>query len=232
MLVTVLELRATWGESARVLDEVGAMLAAGPVTELVLMPEASIHGYVSAERDFDLTRFAEPIEGPTAARCAEIARAARVHLVAPLVLREGGALYNAMGCWGPGGERVFVYRKRHPWVPETWATPGAAPLPVVEIRGRRVAIAICYDLQFIEEDSRAELAAAELLLFPSAWVERPDSRPARLASLAREFDLHVANANWAPGVVRVPGQGGSSIVAPDGTVLARATGPGRIDAEV
>jgi predicted amidohydrolase len=232
MLVTVLELAATWGESARVLDDVEAMLAAGPATELVLLPEASIHGYVSPERDFDLTRFAEPIDGPTASRCAAIASASRIHLVAPLVLREAGAVYNAMACWDPGGERAFVYRKRHPWMPETWATPGDAPLPVVDILGCRVTIAICYDLQFIEDDSRAELAAADLLLFPSAWVERPDSRPARLASLAREFGLHVANANWAPGVVRVPGQGGSCIIAPDGTVVARAAGPGRIDAEL
>jgi predicted amidohydrolase len=232
MLVTVLELAASWGESARVLDDVEAMLAAGPETELVLLPEAAIHGYVSPSRDFDLTRFAEPIDGPTAQRCAAIAAAQRIHFVAPLVLREAGAIYNAMACWNPRGERAFVYRKRHPWEPETWATPGDAPLPVVEILGRRVTIAICFDLQFIVEDSGPELQAAELLLFPSAWVERPDTRPERLAGIAREFGLYVANANWAPGVVRVPGQGGSCIVGPDGDVLARASGPGRIDVRV
>ena len=157
MLVTVLELAASWGESARVLDDVEAMLAAGPETELVLLPEAAIHGYVSPSRDFDLTRFAEPIDGPTAQRCAAIAAAQRIHFVAPLVLREAGAIYNAMACWNPRGERAFVYRKRHPWEPETWATPGDAPLPVVEILGRRVTIAICFDLQFIVEDSGTEL---------------------------------------------------------------------------
>ena len=78
---------------------------------------------------------------------------------------------------------------------------------------------------------RAELApAVDLLLFPSAWVERPDSRHERLASLARAAGITIANANWAQGVVRVPGQGGSCIVAPDGAIaVANAS---RLDAEL
>ena len=231
MRLAVLELRATWDEAARVLDEIAALVAQAPA-DLVLVPEAAICGYVSPARDFDLTRFAEPLDGPIARRCAAIARDAGTHLVAPLVLREGAHVYNAMACFGPDGACAFVYRKRHPWVPETWATPGAETPPLVEICGRRVTIAICYDLQFVEEDLVDELAAADLWLFASAWVERPDSRPHKLAELARRFDLHVANANWAPGVVRVPGQGSSMIIAPDGTILARAAGPGRIDAEI
>jgi predicted amidohydrolase len=232
MLVTVLELPAAWGEPARVLDDVDARLAAGPRTDLVLLPEAALTGYVGPGRDFDLTRFAEPIDGATAQRCATIAAAHAVHLVAPLVLREGAAVYNAMAAFAPSGSLAFVYRKRHPWVPETWATPGGAPLPVVELCGRRVTIAVCYDLHFIAEESARELAAADVLLFPSAWVERPDSRPARLAEVARDFGLHVVNANWAPGIVHVPGQGGSCIIAPDGQLVARASEAGRIDAEV
>lgn len=232
MLVTVLELAATWAEPMRVLDEVEARLAAGPATDLVVLPEASIHGYVSPERDFDLTRFAEPIDGPTARRLAAIATLRRVHVVAPLVLREGSAIYNAMACFDPRGELAFVYRKRHPWLPETWATPGPLPPPLVELHGRTITIAICYDLHFIADDAAHELEAADLLLFPSAWVEQPDTRPARLASLARRFELHVANANWAPGVVRVPGQGGSCTIGPDGTLLARSAPAGRIDLEL
>lgn len=228
MRVTVLELAASWDASAAVLDDVAARLAAGPPSDLVLLPEASLCGYVSPSRDFDLTRFAEPIDGPLAARCAAIARDARVHLVAPLVLREASAIYNAMACFDPQGAVVFVYRKRHPWVPETWATPGPSAAPVVEIAGRRVTIAICYDLHFLAD----ELQPADLLLFPSAWVERPDSRPARLAQIARDFAMDVANANWAPGVVRVPGQGGSCVIARDGEVIARAAQAGRIDVEL
>lgn len=252
MRVCVLELPATWGEPARMLAEVDARLAAGPAADLVLLPEASLTGYVSPARDFDLAPFAEPLDGPTARGAAALARGRGVHLVAPLVLREGAAISNAMACFDPRGEVAFVYRKRHPWLPETWATPGPHALPVVAIAGVRVTIAICFDLHFIADDSAGELAAAELLLFPSAWVERPgsagprsaaewqrevvierpDSRQRRLQELARAFDVAIANANWAPGVVRVPGQGGSCALARDGSLIARAAPAGRIDFEV
>lgn len=232
MRLTILELAARWGDAGGVLDEVDARLAAGPPSDLVVLPEAALHGYVSPEGDFDLARFAEPLDGSTGARCAAIAKAHGVHLVAPLVLREGAALYNAIACFDPAGAPVFVYRKRHPWFPETWATPGGEPPPVVEIAGRTITCAICFDVHFLATDAARELAAADVLVFPSAWVEEVDSRPQLLSALARQFGVHVANANWAPGVVRIPGQGGSCVIGPRGEVIARAVEGGRIDALV
>ena len=49
----------------------------------------------------------------------------------------------------------------------------------------------------------------------------------RLAALASSFDV-IANANWAPGDVVLPGQGGSCVVGRGGEVLARAVA-GRLD---
>jgi predicted amidohydrolase len=230
MRLTVLELAASWGEPERVLAEVDARIGAGPATDLVVLPEAALHGYVSPDGNFDLTRFGEPIDGPTATACAAVAAARRVHLVASLVLREGAALYNAMTCFGPRGELVFVYRKRHPWFPETWAIAGPLRPPLVTIGGARVTIAVCYDVHFLDE-IRAELEAADVLLFPSAWVEDPDTRAERLVEVAKRYAVHVANANWAPGVVRVPGQGRSCVVTPDGSITVAAP-LGRLDLDV
>jgi predicted amidohydrolase len=119
------------------------------------------------------------------------------------------------------GEPLFTYRKRHPWIPETWATAGPEAAPVIDIEGLRVTIAVCYDLHFLEEDAADALARADVLLFPSAWVESPDSRPALLVDLAMRYRVAVVNANWAPGVVRVPGQGRSLIISARGDILAR-----------
>jgi predicted amidohydrolase len=197
----VLELPARWGTPARALADIDAELATtrtrgslaapdarGDDTELdarredtlVLLPEASIHGYVSPDGDADLAPFAEPLDGPTARACAELATKHRVHLVAPLVLRERDGLYNAMVGYAPSGAIDFVYRKRHPWIPETWATPGREPLPIVELGGARITIAVCYDVHFLLGESARELESADVLLFPSAWVEEPDYRVARL----------------------------------------------------
>ena len=235
MKLTVLELPAAWGEPARVLADVERRLAAHAPGELVLLPEAALHGYVSRDGDFGVDALAEPLASATGERCAAIARAHATHLVAPFALREGAAVFNAMVCWDPGGDVAFIYRKRHPWFPETWATPGPAAPPVVTIAGVVVTIAVCYDVHFLDDDAAEELAAADLLLFPSAWVEEPDHRVARLSPLARRHGVAIANANWAPGIVRVPGQGGSCVIARDGSVLARAprsASGGRIDLEL
>ena len=232
MRVTVIELPWRWGEPERGLAEVDALLEAGPPTDLVLLPEASLTGYVSPELDFDLARFAERADGPTARSLAALAQRHGVHLFGPLVLAEADNLYNATIGFAPTGAEVARYRKRHPWIPEAWATAGKEPFPLFEVAGARVTIACCYDVHFLADEARDVLNAADLLLFPSAWVEETDSRPRRLRALAKKHDLAVAAANWGRGETHViAGQGGSCILAPGGDLLAKvARSPGRADA--
>lgn len=217
--VTVLELPASWGDAGAALARVELELERGAPTDLVLLPEASLTGYVSREGDFDITPFAEPVDGKTSQALAALARRHHVNLVAPIVLRDGARCFNTMAAFDREGASLFTYRKRHPWIPETWATAGAEAAPVIDIEGARVTIAICYDIQFAEE-AAASFDDADLLLFPSAWVEEEDSRPVILADLARRHHIAVANANWGPGIVRVPGQGDSMILDANGERLA------------
>ena len=229
----VLQLAATWDRPGDVLERVDAWLGAGPEADLVLLPEAALTGYVSPDLDFDLTRFAEAPGGPTAQALADLARRHATTLVAPVIRARGHARYNAMLAVGPDGREAFVYEKRHPWYPETWATAGTEPHPVVTIAGVRVTIAICFDLQFVADDASEALAAAELLLFPSAWVDEDGTRVRTLTALAQRFDLWVAGANWAPGDVAIHGQGDSCILDPTGRVVAQlGLEEGRIDALV
>ena len=218
--VTVLELPASWGDPEAALALVSRELERGPATDLVLLPEASLTGYVSPAGSFDLAPFAEPIDGPTALATAALARRHRLNVVAPLVLAEDHRSYNAMVAFDRHGEPIFTYRKRHPWFPETWAAAGELAAPIVEIDGTRVTIAVCFDVHFLEEDAADALDASDLLLFPSAWVEEEDSRPTMLAALTRRHRIAIANANWGPGAVRIAGQGGSSILDHRGETLA------------
>jgi predicted amidohydrolase len=223
MRVAALELPARFDRARENLDLADALLSRGPC-DLALMPEASLTGYVSVEGDFDLTRFAEPKGGPTSRALAALAKKHATHLVGPLVERSGDRIYNAMIGFDPEGVEFIHYRKRHPWYPETWATPGGDPHPIVRIRTIRLTLATCFDIHF------AEWPRADVLLFPSAWVEEEDSRAAMLAKLG----MHVVNANWGVGEPRLPGQGDSMIVDASGKIVARvteATGP-RIDAVI
>jgi predicted amidohydrolase len=91
---------------------------------------------------------------------------------------------------------------------------------VVDFGGVKICAGICFDLHFIEQDAREALGAADLLLFPSAWVEEPDGRNDRLATLARRHGIAVANANWGAGAPFVPSQGLSMIFDTEGRRLA------------
>jgi predicted amidohydrolase len=230
--VAVLELPARWNQPSAVLADVDRLLASAPPPDLVVLPEAAITGYVSPERDFDLTHFAEPLDGPTARALGSLAQVHGCHLAGPLVERDGDHVFNAVAVFAPDGSRIAHYRKRHPWYPEAWATPGEAPPPVFDVCGCAVTVAVCFDVQFVVDDAASELRAADVLLFPSAWVERDDTRPAMLPALARRFDVAIVNANWGVGSPRVPGQGGSLVVGRDGRTLAVATAPGRLDASI
>jgi predicted amidohydrolase len=231
--VAAVQLAARWGDVDAQLGRVEALLASGPEADLVLLPEASLTGYLSLHAEADLGCFAEPLAGETTERLAGIARRHRVWLGGPLIEREGGNVYNSMLVMSRDGEVVARYRKRHPWFPETWATPGEEPLPLVDVEGTCVTIATCFDVHFLEEESAAELDAAEVLLFPSAWVEERDSREEMLAGLARRHQLAIVNANWGVGIPPVAGQGGSLIVSAHGEIVARgAAGEGRIDARL
>jgi predicted amidohydrolase len=230
--VTVLELPARWAAPAAALADVDARLAAGPSTDLVLLPEASLTGYLSPEGASDLAPFAEPLSGRTARALSDLAARHRVHLVGPLVEAEGEHVYNAMIGFRPDGARFLHYRKRHPWYPERWATPGEAPYPLVRVGELSVLCAICFDVHFLASDGTAALRRADLLLFPSAWVDDgpEDARAPHLAELARTHKVAIANANWGPGEPRVRGQGGSRIVDASGFEIARAAACGRADA--
>lgn len=230
--MTVLELPARWGSPAPALLDVDRRLADGPATDLVLLPEAGLTGYVSPDGDFDARRAAEPLDGPIAHALAALAVRHGVHLVGPLIEDAGDRWYNTMLGFAPDGARVLHYRKRHPWLPETWATPGDTPYPLVRIGGLRVTLATCYDVHFLAAEAGDVLGAADLLLFPTAWVDRHDTRPAAMRELASAFDVAIANANWGPGVVRIRGQGGSCVLAAGGEVVARASLGGRADARV
>jgi predicted amidohydrolase len=199
----------------------------------VLLPEASLTGYVSPRGEFDLARYAEPVDGASAQGLRALAVRHGAVVVGPLI--EAGAdgrVYNATVGFAPDGARVIHYRKRHPWVPERWATRGELPYPLVSIGGRKLTLAVCYDGHFVADEAGDVLREADVLLFPSAWVDDEDTRTPLLQEIAAAFDVAVVNANWGPGVVKLPGQGGSMILARGGGSLLAVARDGRADAEV
>jgi predicted amidohydrolase len=233
--VAALEVPHRFGQPEAQLALTDEVLSGLSGVDLALLPEAALTGYVSDDGDYDLRAFAEGLEGPTAARLAALARKHRLALAGPLIERAGTRCFNTTLVFDRKGRRLAHYRKRHPWMPERWASPGDLGTPLFEVAGVRLTVAVCFDVHFLEEDAARELGAADVLLFPSAWSEEGgDQRDARLPELARAFGVAVVNANWGKGAPFVEGQGASRIVDAEGRELARAasTGPVALTAAV
>jgi 5-aminopentanamidase len=236
--VAAVEMPVRFGDPRGSLARLGAILSSPGMegVDVALLPEAALTGYVSPEGDFDLAPFAEPLDGPTAAGLAALARRHGLALAGPLIERDGDARFNALLLFDAGGERIGHWRKRHPWSPERWATPGDLGTPVVSVRGIKVTAGICYDVHFLSHDAAGALDEADVLLFPSAWVdEDEDDRADILPALARRHDVWVVNANWGRSRPRIRGQGGSRILDRAGRVIECAgdgLGPRIVRADV
>src|SRR5208282_2291886 len=84
-------------------------------------------------------------------------------------LGADGRLYNSAALVDSAGTRA-VYRKAHLWDKEKLVfTPGDAPPPVVDLQIGRIALMICYDLEFPEWVRLPSLKGADLIAAPVNW---------------------------------------------------------------
>ena len=221
--VAALQLPLVWGDKAAAFDLLEAQLAALSDVRLVLLPEAFITGYLSPEGRFDLRPYAETIDGESRQRFAALAKQFNVALAVPLIEQAGQQYFNSMLFLDEHGALLGHYRKRHPWFPEKWASPGDLGFPVFLWGGCRLCMAICFDLHFLGKERGRELKQADLLLISSVWVEEEgDTRTPQLQNLAKKFQVNILNTNWAQSIPRLPSQGGSIILDAQGNTLARA----------
>jgi predicted amidohydrolase len=127
-------------------------------------------------------RRAEPLDGPTAGRFADLARQLGIHLLLGSFNEAGadpGRCHNTSVLFGPGGGRLAVYRKIHlfdvdvsdqvRFTESATVAPGAEPV-VAETPLGRIGMSICYDMRFPELYRRLADGGAEILTVPSAFT--------------------------------------------------------------
>lgn len=108
-------------------------------------------------------------------------------------------------------------------------TPGAALSPVFTLAGWRVALAICYDIEFPEVARALALRGADAILVPTANPVAFDTVATRLVpARAEENAVCVGYANYVGGQGGVTFGGLSCICGADGADLARA-GPDTVE---
>jgi len=225
MRVTLVQLAATTDSAAnRAL--VAERLARVDGTELVVLPEATMHDFGSSHHD--LAAAAEPLDGPFVGLLAQEARQLGSTLVAGMFERTGDLPFNTLVVVGPDGDLTAAYRKVHLYdsfgyrESDRLRAGGIEPV-VLPIGDLTVGLMTCYDLRFPEFGRLLVDRGAEAFVIPAAWVageRKVDHWRTLLAARAIENTVWVAAA----------GQGGErytghSLVAdPWGTIVDEAAG--------
>ncbi len=195
-------------------------------------------------------KIAEPIDGPTIGRFAELARKHQLHLLIGSFNEksdEAHRCYNTSVLLGPDGDILGTYRKIHlfdvnispevRFLESDTCKPGTDPVVVRTALGT-IGLSICYDLRFPELYQRLVDKGAEILTVPSAFTltTGKDHWHPLLRARAIENQAYVL----APGQSGKHDDGGlrnsyghSLIIDPWGTVIAESSdGPGLALAEI
>ena len=206
--------------------------AAAAGASVVVLPELVSSGYVFASQA-EARACAETADGATVTLWTRLAARHGIVIVGGFCEQAGGELFNSAALADPAGLRC-VYRKAHLWDRERlWFTPGSAAPPVVTTPFGRIAVMICYDLEFPEWVRLPALDGAQLLCAPVNWPAAPHPAGERAAEIIRvQADAGVNRMFIAAcdrdGAERgVEWVAGSVIVDPDGWPLAgpaQATG--------
>lgn len=217
--------------------EVGASQASQLGADLLVTPEMFLSGYnIGAQA---IRTVAEPLSGPTLRAVAGIARRYGLALVVGLAEGEGDAentaasqtavtktsVFNTAVFVGPDGQILASYRKTHLYgdVDVAQFSAGSTLCAPFDYLGWRLSLAICYDIEFPEVARAQALAWVDAIVTPTANMDPYTSVSERMVpTRAEENGLFIVYANYVGAEGDFNYCGGSCVVSPDGSDLARA----------
>lgn len=137
------------------------------------------------------------MDGPTVAWMAEMAKSTNAVIYGSLIIEEGGAYFNR-GIWMRPDGTYTHYDKRHLFrmADETDHFSGGQERIIVELKGWRFLLQICYDLRFpVFSRNRGDY---DVIVYVANWPEARRAPWSKLL-LARAIE----NQAWVVGVNRV-----------------------------
>src|SRR5947209_7362257 len=192
--------------------------AAQHEARLIVLPEMATTGYCWESRS-EVAPYVEPIPGPTTERFQQIAAryGSIIALSLPEVDPDTDVYYNSLALLSSEGV-IGTYRKIHSYISEPrWARDGDLGMPVWETPLGRLSGLICMDAMYFEAARIPALHNADVLLFPTNWLEEkcPSSW-----WMARAFEngVYFIAANRYRFERGVQFSGGSCVIDPDGSI--------------
>jgi predicted amidohydrolase len=214
------------------LMEQAAGKAAAEGARLLVLPEMFLTGYNIGA---DAQRLAEPSDGPAASAAAAIARGARIALLYGYPERAEEGVYNSALLIDGQGTPLVNCRKTHLYGRDEKSVFCAGNrLAAAELEGIIVGLLICYDVEFPEAVRCLALAAADLIVVPTALMSPYCGIiDTVIPTRAYENQVYLAYANRCGSEGNLDYCGRSTIAGPDGKVTAQAgTGAEAIYADI
>lgn len=226
--------------------------AAGMGAALVATPENT--SFLGPQ--FHKVEIAEPLDGPVFGRMAALAGELGIHLLVGGLpeqhvmedgLVDGARCYNTSVLYGPGGDRLAVYRKLHMFdvdvpggikIAESDTIVPGTEVVVAETALGRIGMSICYDLRFPELYRALVDRGADILAVPSAFTSTTGKDHWHTLLRARAIETQcwvLAPAQWGNHDAEGKRQsyGHSLIIDPWGVVAAdKGHGVGLCFAEI
>lgn len=215
------------GDSDQRLTRIKAALAqaASNDADMLVGPELAVTGYGRGEV---LQTLAQRADGPWVSDLQETVAQTGVSLVVGFPERDDAGCYiSAVVIDRDNPATPVFYRKGQlygTYEKSIFQSPGPATV-VTDIGGLKMGFLICYDIEFPEHVRRLAQAGAEVIVVPTALPKSASAAfIARHMIRVRAFEnqVFVVYADNADADARFEYQGLSSIVAPDGSVLASA----------
>lgn len=202
-------------------DLVESLVRAAPPADLFVLPELVNSGYHFATPEAAHAASEDPTDGPFAALLRRLARERDCAFVAGLCERDGAERYNS-AIFVTAEGTIAVYRKLHLfWNERDLFRPGDAGLPLVDWRGVRTGMLICFDWRFPEVWQALALAGCDVVAHPSNLVV-PGLCQRVIPTHALLHRFHVVTANRIGEERGLAFTGRSLIVDARGEVLAEA----------
>ena len=202
-------------------------------SSLIVLPELFKTGYLHRDRR-DALSFAEFVTGETTAEIISHLRGKSAKVVFGMIESDTstGLLYNSAVVVDEDGI-VGCYRKSHLYVADSlWASSGGMAPFDFEVDGYRVRVVICADIEFPEVAYTRVTPPVDIICLPTAWV---DEKAPSMNWWARaiESGASLICADLAGVEEGVQFSGGSSIISPNGSILATIdSGSGLISADL
>jgi predicted amidohydrolase len=222
MRVGYVQFNPVFGEKDANLDRVAGFFDRAKA-DLVVLPELFATGYAFESRE-ELFEFAEDPQGRTFSVLSAISTKTGGAIVAGIAERDGDTCYNSCFVFS-GGAVVGSYRKIHLFDREKdLFTPGDRGFAVVDIRGARIGLMICFDWIFPESARTLALMGAQVICHPANLV-LPHC-PQAMITRCLENRVFAVTANRTGAEARAGQEltfiGTSQVISPRGEVLVRA----------